>query len=103
MALDAKVITYWHDHGIDLLILTSSVVAENLWIQLKNETKPWLREAAIVTISNRNEHRCRALDNTGPIEIAAHAAVVMPCCRPSTPTAIRPTGVSEAVHGIDNE
>ena len=72
MALDAKVITYWHDHGIDLLILTSIAVAENLCILLKNETKPWLRETAIVTVSNRSEHRCRALGYAGPIEIAAH-------------------------------
>ena len=73
MALDAKVIIYWQDHGIDLLILTSIAVAENLWILLKNETKPWLREAAIVTVSKRIEHRCRAFGYAGPIEIAAHA------------------------------
>ena len=72
MALDAKVITYWQDHGIDLLMLTSIAAAENLWILLKNETKPWLREAAIVTVSKRIEHRCRALGDVGSIEIAAH-------------------------------
>ena len=73
LALDAKVITYWQDHGIDLLMLTSIAAAENLWILLENETKPWLREAAIVTVSNRIEHRCRALGYAGSIEIAAHA------------------------------
>ena len=73
MALDAKVITYWHDHGIDLLFFPSIAVAENLWTLLKNETKLRLREAAIVTVSKRIKNWCRALDYAGSIEIAAHA------------------------------
>ena len=73
MALDAKVITYWHNHGIDLLILTSIAAAENLCILLKNETKPWLREAAIVAVRNPIEQRFRARLCRSPIEIASHA------------------------------
>ena len=65
LTLDAKVITYWHDHGIDHFILTSIAAAENRWILLKNETKPWFREAAIVTVSNRIEHKRRALGYAG--------------------------------------
>ena len=42
-------------------MLTSIAAAENLWILLKHETKLWLRETAIVIVSNRIEHRCRAL------------------------------------------
>ena len=39
LALDAKVIIYWYDHGSDLLILKSIAITENLWILVKNETK----------------------------------------------------------------
>ena len=73
MALDAKVITYWHDHGIDHPILISIAAAEDRWILLKNETKPRLREADLVTVSHWIGHRCRALGKVDPIEIAAHA------------------------------
>ena len=79
MALDAKVITYWQDHGIDLLTSTSIAAAENRWILLKNETKPWFREAAIVTVSNRIEHNRRALGYAGqlPPALAAWAPHLM--------------------------
>ena len=40
VTLDAKVITYWPDHGIDHFILTSIAAAENRWILLENETQP---------------------------------------------------------------
>ena len=40
-------------------MLTSIAAAENLWILLKHETKLWLREATIVIVSNRIEHRHR--------------------------------------------
>ena len=73
MSLDAKVITYWHDHGIDLLNLTSIAVAENFWIQLKNETKSWLHGAAIVIVSGRIWTQARVLGYAGSIKIAAHA------------------------------
>jgi uroporphyrinogen-III synthase len=65
LALDAKVITYWHDHGIDLLILTSIAAVENLYILLKIETKPWFCEAAIVSVSNWIEHEYRAFGYAG--------------------------------------
>ena len=65
LTLDAKVITYWHDHGIDHFILTRIAAAENRWNLLSNETKPWFREAAIVTVSNRIEHKRCALGYAG--------------------------------------
>ena len=49
------------------------MAAENLWILLRNETKPCLREAAIVTISNRTDNGCQALGYVGSIEVAANA------------------------------
>ena len=93
LALDAKVVIYWYDYGTDLLILNSIAVIENLWILVKNETKPWHCEAVIVTVSNRIEHRFQPLT----------LLVTLSWCRPFTPTAIRSIGVRETADGIDNE
>jgi len=93
LALDAKVIIYWYDHGTDLLILKSIAVIENLWILVQNEPKLWLCETAIVTVSNRIKHRFQ------PLTMLARLA----CCRPFTATAIRSIGVRETADGIDNE
>jgi len=93
LALDAKVIIYWYDHGSDLLILNSIAVTENLWILVKNETKLWLCETAIVTVSNQIKHRFQPLT----------MLVTLVCCRPFTATAIRSIGVRETADGIDNE
>ena len=93
MTVDAKVITYWHDHGIDLFILTSIAVAENLWILLKSDTKTWLLEAAIGTLSNQQKRQFQPLTMLVPLA----------CCRPFTSTAIRSIGVRETADGIDNE
>ena len=70
MTLDAKVITNWHDHGIDHFILTRIAAAENRWILLKNETIAWFREAAMVTVSNRIEHKRRTLGHDVLFQVA---------------------------------
>ena len=93
LVLDAKVIIYWYDYGSDLLIFKSIAVTENLWILVKNETKLWLCEAAIVIVSNQIKHRFH------PVTML----VTLVCCRPFTATAIRSIGVRETADGIDNE
>ena len=93
LALDAKVIIYWYNHGTDLLILNSIAVIENHWILLKNETKLWLCEVAIVTVSNRIKHRFQPLT----------MLVTLAYCRLLTSTAIRSIGGRKAADGIDNE
>lgn len=70
---DSSVITYWQDHGIDVLTLTSIAAAENLWILLKDRPKRWLRDVAVVTVSERIETACRSLGYEGKIAIADHA------------------------------
>ena len=93
MALDAKVIIYWYDHGTDLHILNGIAVIENLWILVKNQAKLWLCEAAIVTVSNWIKYRFQSLT----------MLVTLACCRPFTSTAIRSIGVREIADGIYNE
>ena len=93
MALDAKVIIYWYDHSSDLLILKGIAVTENFWILVKNETKLWLCETAIVIVSNQIKHRFQPLA----------MLVTLVCCRPFTATAIRSIGVWETADGIDHE
>jgi hypothetical protein len=39
----------------------------------RNQLKPWLREAAIVAISERIEQKCRSLSYGDTIERAGHA------------------------------
>ena len=75
------------------MLFRSIAVIENLWILVKNETKRWLCEATIVTVSNRIKHRFQ------PLTIL----VTLACCRPFTSTAIRSIGIRETADGIDNE
>ena len=71
--VDPRAINYWQDHGIDVITLTSIAAAKNLTILLKDQSKRWLRDVAVVTVSERIETACRSLGYEGCITIADYA------------------------------
>ncbi len=74
LQIHPKIISDWESFGVDLIILSSIVAAENLRRLLRHQASQFLEQASVIVASKRIEAGCRSLGYGGRIEVATEAS-----------------------------
>ena len=69
-----KIISHWESFGVDLIVFSSVVAAENLRSLLRHQASQFLEQASVIVVSKRIEAGCRSLGYSGRIEVATEAS-----------------------------